>query len=177
MNAEDAESSTTNHFRTPTTSLLDKNSIAPADVLYSIDGRLGVLAYNARVLCSVAVILICAYAVRGIMVSASKSESGTLSETANAVGMSFILVAMIATILILISAVKRVHDLNRSAWWLVLNLIPVVNIFWHLYYWFTPGGTEPNDFGPSRIATRLDKLFGIAGIFLMVYWLLKSINA
>ncbi len=177
MSAEDAERYPANNYRTPGTALLDEHSVAHPDVLYSTSGRLGVMAFNARVLCSLAIILICAYAVKGIMASAGETANGTLDETAYVVGMLFVLVAMIASIFISIFAIKRLHDLNRSAWWLILNLIPVVNIFWGLYYWFTPGRTEPNTFGASRRATRLEKLLGFAGISFLVYLTLQGINA
>jgi uncharacterized membrane protein YhaH (DUF805 family) len=49
-------------------------------------------------------------------------------------------------------AVRRLHDLDRTGWWILLSLIPVVG--WIiLIIWDCTKGTEgPNRFGPDRLA-------------------------
>ena len=44
---------------------------------------------------------------------------------------------------------RRLNDLNRSGWWLALNLVPITNILLALYMMFAPGKKGPNNFGPA----------------------------
>ena len=44
-------------------------------------------------------------------------------------------------------SVRRLHDLNKSGWWLLLGLLPVVGVL-VLLYWIIQSGTEgSNEFG------------------------------
>jgi uncharacterized membrane protein YhaH (DUF805 family) len=59
----------------------------------------------------------------------------------------------VATILPTVSVgVRRLHDLDRSGWWVLLDLIPLVG--WIiLLAWFCMKGTDgPNRFGADRLA-------------------------
>lgn len=43
--------------------------------------------------------------------------------------------------------VRRFHDLDKSGWWLLLGLVPLVNLI--VIYWFCqPGTPGANQFGP-----------------------------
>jgi uncharacterized membrane protein YhaH (DUF805 family) len=48
-------------------------------------------------------------------------------------------------------SVRRLHDVDRSGWWILLDLIPVVG--WIiLIIWFCTKGTDgPNRFGADRL--------------------------
>lgn len=47
--------------------------------------------------------------------------------------------------------VRRLHDGNRSGWWLLVALVPVVGAFL-LIYWFVQRGTVgANNFGPDPL--------------------------
>jgi uncharacterized membrane protein YhaH (DUF805 family) len=49
-------------------------------------------------------------------------------------------------------AVRRLHDLDRSGWWILLALIPLIGAI-ILLIWFISKGTDgPNRFGPDRLA-------------------------
>src|SRR5271155_5587853 len=52
----------------------------------------------------------------------------------------------------LAAAVRRLHDIDRSGWWILLVLIPLVGsivlIIWHC----TKGTAGANRFGPDRMA-------------------------
>ena len=48
-------------------------------------------------------------------------------------------------------SVRRLHDLDRSGWWILLNLIPLVGPI-ILIIWFSAKGTDgPNRFGADRL--------------------------
>ncbi|HEY2532705.1 MAG TPA: DUF805 domain-containing protein [Xanthobacteraceae bacterium] len=49
-------------------------------------------------------------------------------------------------------AVRRLHDLDRSGWWCLVFLIPLIGVI-ILIIWFCSKGTDgPNRFGPDRLA-------------------------
>jgi uncharacterized membrane protein YhaH (DUF805 family) len=50
-------------------------------------------------------------------------------------------------------SVRRLHDVDRSGWWILLDLIPVVG--WIiLIIWFCTKGTDgPNRFGADRLTS------------------------
>jgi len=46
--------------------------------------------------------------------------------------------------------VRRLHDLDKSGWWLLLGFVPIVGLI--LIYWFAqPGTPGANRFGPPAI--------------------------
>jgi uncharacterized membrane protein YhaH (DUF805 family) len=49
----------------------------------------------------------------------------------------------------LVTSVSRLHDLDRSGWWALTLLIPVVNLISLVYLCCWPGTPGPNRFGPS----------------------------
>jgi uncharacterized membrane protein YhaH (DUF805 family) len=51
-------------------------------------------------------------------------------------------------------AVRRLHDTDRSGWWILLFLIPLIGAI-ILIIWFCSGGTDgANRFGPNPLAGR-----------------------
>ena len=51
--------------------------------------------------------------------------------------------------------VRRMHDIGRSGWWVLISLVPFVG--WLIYLWFTTrdGDAGPNAFGPDPKAEAL----------------------
>lgn len=48
----------------------------------------------------------------------------------------------------MIPAIRRCNDLNKSGWWSLLSLIPLVNVGFLIWALFFPGDSGANDFGP-----------------------------
>lgn len=47
---------------------------------------------------------------------------------------------------------RRLHDLDRSGWWLLVAFVPILGALL-LIYWFIQRGTEgPNQYGPDPLA-------------------------
>lgn len=44
-------------------------------------------------------------------------------------------------------AVRRLHDVGRSGWWLLLLLIPLVGVLVLIFWAIQPGQPGPNEFG------------------------------
>jgi len=49
-------------------------------------------------------------------------------------------------------AFRRFHDIDRSAWWLLIGLIPLIGFIITIYWAAQPGTKGPNRFGPDPIA-------------------------
>ncbi len=51
-------------------------------------------------------------------------------------------------------SVKRFHDRGRSGWFLLVMLIPLVNIWPLIELWFLKGTTGSNQYGPDPLAQQ-----------------------
>lgn len=63
-----------------------------------------------------------------------------------------ILVTLAALALLMPSlgiAVRRLHDINMSGWFVILMLIPVVGLILAIYWGTRPGTDGPNNYGPA----------------------------
>ena len=47
-------------------------------------------------------------------------------------------------------AVRRLHDTDRSGWWLLISIIPIIGWLVLLYFFVISGTPGPNKYGPSR---------------------------
>jgi len=69
------------------------------------------------------------------------------------------LLTMIFALLVFIPgiavSVRRMHDQDKSGWFVLLALVPLVN-FYYLYLLFQPGTAGPNRFGPDPKASDTD---------------------
>ena len=53
----------------------------------------------------------------------------------------------------LVLLIKRWHDADRSAWWLLIVLVPILGALWNfIQCGFLQGTSGPNRFGPSPLA-------------------------
>ncbi|MBQ4133229.1 MAG: DUF805 domain-containing protein [Desulfovibrionaceae bacterium] len=48
-------------------------------------------------------------------------------------------------------AVRRLHDLNKSGWWLLLGLIPLIGAIILLVFFVQRGTVGPNNYGPDPL--------------------------
>ena len=48
-------------------------------------------------------------------------------------------------------AIRRLHDLDRTGWWIFLGLIPLVGWIILLIWYCTRGTAGPNRFGPDSL--------------------------
>lgn len=46
-------------------------------------------------------------------------------------------------------SVRRLHDLNHSGWWVLLNFVPFLGLLFALYVLCAPGTQGSNNFGPA----------------------------
>ena len=71
----------------------------------------------------------------------------------NGVGMALgglIMIFMLAIIVPSLAVTfRRLHDTNRSAWWLLIAFLPAIGSLVLLVFYLLPGTVGPNRFGPD----------------------------
>src|SRR5690606_37567027 len=63
---------------------------------------------------------------------------------------------------------RRLHDLNRSGGWMLLMLIPGINLLFLFYLLLVPGTRGPNRFGTPRPAAVWEKILAWLTIILSI---------
>jgi uncharacterized membrane protein YhaH (DUF805 family) len=48
----------------------------------------------------------------------------------------------------LMVGIRRLHDTDRSGWWMLIGLIPIVGAIVLIVFWASAGTPGPNDYGP-----------------------------
>ena len=62
------------------------------------------------------------------------------------------LALLLFSVLSVVFTIRRLHDTNRSGFWYLLNLVPILgHIFLFIWTVLTPGTPGPNRFGPGPI--------------------------
>ena len=56
----------------------------------------------------------------------------------------YILATMLPNIAV---GIRRLHDIDKSGWWTLVGLIPVVGTIWLIVLFVTDGNTGENQFG------------------------------
>lgn len=46
---------------------------------------------------------------------------------------------------------RRLHDLDKSGWWMLLLCVPLVNILFYIYILFFKGTEGPNQYGEDPL--------------------------
>lgn len=97
------------------------------------------------------------YLFRGIALGAVVSIITKLI-TMIAVSMNSSAIAMLGTVISIAGAIpsfmlmiRRLHDLNRPAWWCIGVFVPLVNLVLGIYLLFFKGTEGPNDYGPDPL--------------------------
>ncbi|MHB8189964.1 MAG: DUF805 domain-containing protein [Ferrimicrobium sp.] len=73
------------------------------------------------------------------------------SKSASLLGLLIILYQIATIIPAIALSVRRLHDTNRSGWWYLIGLIPIVGSIVLLYFFVLPSGAESNRYGPPAI--------------------------
>jgi len=137
-------------------------------------GRLGVLGFQARVMACLALLMAAGSVVSTITTWSQASIATGLQPVVHAAAWTFIVIGVGAGFAVSVISIRRNHDLGRSGWWTLLNLVPIVNVFWMLYVWFHPGADRPNRFGAAPRPGALERALGRAGLVMVSMLMLKS---
>jgi len=91
-------------------------------------------------------------ALSGAMMKTPDPADGQGSVGEVALGL-FIIAAYLLILSISIPAtVRRMHDLGRSGWWLLLGAVPLVGLGIFIWQGFIKGTEGPNEYGPDPLA-------------------------
>ncbi len=138
--------------------------------IFSFNGRIGrmrYLAYGIGVNMLLSIVMV-------PLLGASAAMGG--DPTTSMLGMVAIGVFYLITIVVSVMfAKRRLNDLNRSGWWFLLFIIPVVNLLLAIYLIFFPGTDGSNRFGPAPVANSIGVL--ILGWMLPVVFILGIVAA
>jgi uncharacterized membrane protein YhaH (DUF805 family) len=145
-----------NPYSAPDASLQTEQEESYQPKIFSFKGRIGRLRYMAYGIATYLIFV----AVFMPLMGGTMLMGGAMGVPGEA-GMSMIvMLAMgifsIALFLLYIAfAKRRLNDLNRSGWWILVFLVPLVNLLMTIYVLLFPGSKEANDFGPPAVANSL----------------------
>ncbi len=144
--------------------------------IISFQGRIGRMRYLAYSIGVSLVMMIVMMVVMPLLGASMMMVSGGGPEGLSIVSMLFIGVFYVLTIVFSVMfAKRRLNDLNRSGWWFLLFLVPVVNLLLAIYLIFFPGTQGGNNFGPAPAANSVGVL--ILGWSLPVLFVLGIVAA
>ena len=111
-------------------------AMTPLQILFSFQGRIPRKAYWLYGVLALLLFSVLATLLLGIV--------GLQGRKAEAVANALIVWPALAV------AVKRWHDRDKSGWWVLINLIPIVGVIWSLVEnGFLRGTVGANRFGPD----------------------------
>jgi uncharacterized membrane protein YhaH (DUF805 family) len=50
-------------------------------------------------------------------------------------------------------SIRRLHDTNRSGWWILISFVPLIGFIVLLIFYLQEGDAGPNDHGPPPVAS------------------------
>jgi uncharacterized membrane protein YhaH (DUF805 family) len=80
-------------------------------------------------------------------------------ETIGITGPAYGLVILGSLIPALAAGIRRLHDTNRSGWWMLIGLIPLVGALVLLVFYVLPGTPGSNRFGPPAGTPDVQETF------------------
>ena len=138
--------------------------------IFTFNGRIGRLRYLAYG-SGITMILFGIY----VVVVAIIGAVGALGAVSPESGLPIMLVAVMSMLYIatfffsVMFGKRRLNDLNRSGWWVLLFILPVLNLLLVIYLIFFSGDKEPNNYGPPAVENSLG--VKILGLFLPLSFL------
>ena len=118
--------------------------------IFSFNGRLGRLRYLAYSIGLMFLLMLVMMPIMGL--SGFMAGDGGMSVLAIVAIIAFYAVA---TVLSVMFGKRRLNDLNRNGWWLLLSLVPFVNLLLGIYMFFFPGSEDSNEYGSPPVANTL----------------------
>lgn len=89
-------------------------------------------------------------------------------------GLGFVVILVLYIYLVMVITIRRLHDMNRSGWLILLFLLPVVNILLGLYLLLGSGTAGINNYGSPRETPVWEKILAWLMIIITVLSFLAS---
>ena len=136
--------------------------------IFSFSGRIGRMRYLAY---GIGINFLLMAIIGFVSAMLGFAGGGLGSSSMGMMGMGlFGIFYLVAIVLSVMFAKRRLNDLNRSGWWFLLFIVPIVNLLMTIYLLFFPGTDGSNNFGPAPVANTLGVL--ILGWMLPVFFIL-----
>jgi uncharacterized membrane protein YhaH (DUF805 family) len=161
----------TNPYQAPTADLQGTPGFADFDETspFSAKGRFGRLSFIAWYTVSALVSGI----ISALMAAIGIGAAGITPDMMRAAGgmpwgamMPDILLGLVFLYFYIVFGIRRLHDMNRSAWWLLLGLVPLVNLILGLVLLLAGGTAGANDYAAPRFTPTWEKVVAWIGIVL-----------
>ncbi len=137
----------------PTQVIHIENNTSEPSSIFSFKGRMNRLKYFLNSFLPILILFI------GILPLLITTKEGS---TANPVFSIIMFVSVIIALWIgLAIQVKRWHDLDQSGWWVLLGIIPYVNVIMIIILWFAKGTVGSNRFGLDPLAYVHQEYYGL----------------
>lgn len=89
-------------------------------------------------------------------------------------GLGFIVIMVVYFYFLMVVSVRRLHDMNRGGWLIILFIIPLLNVFLGLYLMFGSGTAGINRYGLPHDTAIWEKILAWLIIIMTVLSLLAS---
>ncbi len=127
-------------------------SLGMQSLLFSFQGRVNRAKFW---LINIAIMI-----VEAIMFTLAGGAAMVSDDPANTTMPSFGIMGIVCLLLFIVIvwvglavAVKRCHDRNKTGWWILIALVPVIGGLWYLVeFGFLPGTAGSNNYGPDPLA-------------------------
>jgi uncharacterized membrane protein YhaH (DUF805 family) len=115
--------------------------------IFSFQGRLGRLRYLAYGIGVNLVLMIVMVPLMGATAFMGGDPDGMSVTVMVVIGIFYIATFVVS----IMFGKRRLNDLNRSGWWFLLFIIPLVNLALIIYLLFFPGTDGPNNHGAPAV--------------------------
>ena len=124
------------------------------DLLFSFNGRINRAKFWLGTVCLIVVYVILAIISSVTMAPMTVSQSGQVQGGGMGIVGIIVLIIYIAMIWPSVAlGVKRFHDRDKSGWWVLISLVPIIGGLWYLIECgFLECTKGPNKFGPDPLA-------------------------
>jgi uncharacterized membrane protein YhaH (DUF805 family) len=159
-----------NPYSTPDASLdVGHDDEAYQPKIFAFKGRIGrlrYLAYNA----GYNLLMLGALFVMG----GGAAGLATIPDFGTAYGIAYLVANIAGFVITIMWGKRRLNDLNRTGWLMLLLIVPVVNLLFILYLICFSGNDESNNYGPPPVANTLG--VKILGSLLIVLFALGMVG-
>jgi uncharacterized membrane protein YhaH (DUF805 family) len=153
-----AEMTADNPYSAPDADLGNGHSELYSPSIISFNGRIGRIRYLAYSTGTSILVMLAMIP----LISASALMGGEADvSTIGVIGISVLsIVALVVTVMY---GKRRLNDLNRNGWWMLMMLVPVVSLLLSIYMVFFPGTDGANEFGAEPDGNSIGvKILGLA---------------
>jgi uncharacterized membrane protein YhaH (DUF805 family) len=104
-----------------------------------------------------------------------ESYTPTINRNEEAEDLVFLLFGIISSVIYLNLVVRRLHDLQHSAWYALLAIVPFINLALFLYLAFVPGVISDNEYGREPAPSTQNQL--AISIVIVVFFIAAVIHS